>query len=98
RLWGVCAVAAPLRAESAGVVRNLRRRGVRVAMLTGDRRSTATAIAKQADIDDVVAEVLPDGKIAAVASLQSAGRRVAMVGDGLNDAPALAKAEVGSAL
>jgi Cu+-exporting ATPase len=98
RVSGGFAVADTLRRESAAVVGELRRRGLRVAMLTGDRRATATAIAKQAGIEEVVAEVLPDGKIAAIASLQGAGHLVAMVGDGLNDAPALAKADVGIAM
>jgi P-type Cu+ transporter len=95
---GVFAVADTLRQESPAVIGKLRRRGLRVAMLTGDRLATATAIAQQAGIDEVVAEVLPDGKIAAIASLQNSGHRVAMVGDGLNDAPALAKADVGIAM
>jgi Cu+-exporting ATPase len=95
---GAFAVADTLRAEAPAVVADLRRRGLRVAMLTGDRRATAMAIAAQAGIDEVVAEVLPDGKVAAVAAVQSAGHRVAMVGDGLNDAPVLAKADVGIAM
>jgi Cu+-exporting ATPase len=98
QLAGVFAVADALRTESQAVVRELKRRGLRVAMLTGDRQATATAIARQAGIDEVVAEVLPDGKIAAIAAWQQAGHRVAMVGDGLNDAPALAKADVGIAM
>ncbi|MGH9386950.1 MAG: heavy metal translocating P-type ATPase [Vicinamibacterales bacterium] len=95
---GLFAVADTLRSESIAVVGDLKRRGLRVAMLTGDRRATADAIAKQAGIDDVIAEVLPDGKIAVIASLQKDGHRVAMVGDGLNDAPALATADVGIAM
>jgi P-type Cu+ transporter len=98
QLAGAFAIADSLREEAATVVRDLKRRGLRVAMLTGDRRTTAEAIARQAAIDEVIADVLPDGKIAAVAALQSAGHRVAMIGDGLNDAPALAKADIGMAM
>jgi Cu+-exporting ATPase len=92
------AVADSLRANAATVVESLKRRGLRVVMLSGDRRATAEAIARQAGIDEVIAEVLPDGKVAAVKSLQEGGRRVAMVGDGLNDAPALAQADIGIAM
>jgi Cu+-exporting ATPase len=67
-------------------------------MLSGDRRATAEAIARQSGVDDVIAEVLPDGKVEAIRSLQRSGRRVAMVGDGLNDAPALAQADIGMAM
>jgi len=66
--------------------------------LSGDRRSTAEAVARQAGVDEVIAEVLPDGKVAAIKSLQQSGRRVAMIGDGLNDAPALAQADIGMAM
>jgi Cu+-exporting ATPase len=67
-------------------------------MLSGDRKATAAAVAKHAGIDEVIAEVLPDGKVDAIKSLQREGRRVAMVGDGLNDAPALAQSDVGMAM
>ena len=92
------AIADALRPEAPAVVASLRRRGLRAVMLSGDRRATAETIAKQVGIDDVIAEVLPDGKVEAIKSLQREGRRVAMVGDGLNDAPALAQAEVGMAM
>jgi Cu+-exporting ATPase len=94
----VFAVADALRPESTAVVANLRRRGLRVVMVSGDRKTTAEAVAKQVGVDEVIAEVLPDGKVDAIKSLQRDGHRVAMVGDGLNDAPALAQADVGIAM
>jgi Cu+-exporting ATPase len=95
---GGFAIADTLRPNSATVVVALVRRGLRVAMLTGDRRGTAEAIAAQAGIHEVIAEVLPDAKVGAIKALQQEGRRVAMIGDGLNDAPALAQADVGMAM
>jgi Cu+-exporting ATPase len=92
------AIADTLRPEAASVVASLGRRGLKTVMLSGDRKATAAAIAKQVGIDDVIAEVLPDGKVAAIRSLQQGDRTVAMVGDGLNDAPALAQADVGMAM
>ena len=83
------AIADTIHSEAPAVVAALRRRG-RIVMLSGDRRATAEAIAKQAGVDEVIAEVLPDGKVDAIKSLQAGGHRVAMVGDGLNDAPARA--------
>jgi Cu+-exporting ATPase len=98
RVAAAFAIADALRPEAQAVVSSLRGRGLGVVMLSGDRRGTAEAIAKQVGIADVIAEVLPDGKVEAVKSLQQDGRRVAMVGDGLNDAPALAQADVGMAM
>jgi Cu+-exporting ATPase len=92
------AIADTLRPNAAAVVARLKARGVHVVMLTGDRRATAEAMGRAAGVDDVIAEVLPDQKVAAIRQLQDGGRRVAMVGDGLNDAPALAQADVGLAM
>lgn len=92
------AIADPLRSNAAEVVARLKSLGIRTVMLTGDRRKTAEAIARQAGLQDVIAEVLPDGKVDAIKRLQAGGHVVAMVGDGLNDAPALAQADVGIAM
>ncbi|MBA1146811.1 copper-translocating P-type ATPase [Ectothiorhodospiraceae bacterium WFHF3C12] len=97
-LLAVVAVADPLKEGSAAAVRALQDQGLRVAMLTGDNQGTAEAVARQAGIDQVLAEVLPDQKAAEIKRLQGEGLRVAFVGDGINDAPALAQADVGIAI
>ena len=92
------AIADTMRTNAKQVVAALAGHGLRTVMLTGDRRATAEAIAKQAGVSEVIAEVLPDGKVAAIKNLQAGGHVVAMVGDGLNDAPALAQADIGMAM
>jgi Cu2+-exporting ATPase len=98
RIAGTLAVEDEIRAESAEAIGDLHARGIRVAMITGDSRAVAASVAARLGIDEVAAEVLPADKAAAVRRFQEGGRRVAMVGDGVNDAPALATADVGIAI
>ncbi|EQA9809941.1 copper-exporting P-type ATPase CopA [Klebsiella oxytoca] len=92
------AIRDPLREDSVAALARLHRQGYRLVMLTGDNPTTANAIAKEAGIDEVIAGVLPDGKADAIKHLQGQGHQVAMIGDGINDAPALAQADVGIAM
>jgi Cu+-exporting ATPase len=98
KIAGLLAVADPIKDTTAEAIRQLHAEGIRIVMLTGDSRTTAQAVAGKLQIDEVVAEVLPQGKAAVVKRLQSEGRFVAMAGDGINDAPALAQAQVGIAM
>jgi Cu+-exporting ATPase len=98
RVEGLIAIADPIKATTPDALQGLRQSGVRVVMLTGDNRTTAEAVARRLGIDEVEAEVLPEDKGKVVARLRSQGRVVAMAGDGVNDAPALAAADVGIAM
>lgn len=98
KLAAVIAVADPVKPSSAEVIKALHDRGLKVAMITGDKQATADAIGREVGIDEVIAGVLPDGKVAALDKLREGGRKIAFVGDGINDAPALAHADVGIAI
>ncbi|MCG7495746.1 copper-translocating P-type ATPase [Vibrio sp. Of7-15] len=98
KLAGLFLVSDPLREDSKHAVKQLQKQGLNVVMLTGDTQATANAIATQLGITEVIAQVLPDGKAAQIEQLQQQGKKVAMVGDGINDAPALAQADVGIAM
>lgn len=98
RLAGLLGVADPIKESTFEAIRMLRRDGIRIVMLTGDSRTTAEAVARKLELDAVEAEVLPDQKVDVVKRLQAQGRIVAMAGDGINDAPALAQAHVGIAM
>ncbi len=95
---GLIAVADPIKATTPDAIAQLKAEGVRVVMLTGDNRTTAESVARQLGIEEVIADVLPDQKSAVIQRLRAEGRNVAMAGDGVNDAPALAAAEVGIAM
>ena len=98
KLSGLLGVADPVRDGSVQAIENLKAQGLEVAMITGDAKATAQAVAAETGVSRVLAEVLPEGKADAVTGLQQGGRSVAFVGDGINDAPALAKADVGVAI
>ena len=98
RLAGAVGVADPIKETTAGALKALHEEGIRIVMVTGDSKTTADAVAKKLGIDEVMADVLPEQKVEVVKRLQSEGRFVAMAGDGINDAPALAQAQVGIAM
>src|SRR5262249_39063864 len=98
RVAGLIGVTDPIKESTADTVRNLRRQKIRIVMMTGDNRGTAEAVAKKLGIDEVRSEVLPQEKSEIIKQLQREGRIVAMAGDGINDAPALAQADVGIAM
>jgi Cu+-exporting ATPase len=98
RTYGIAAVADPVKESAPEAIAALKERGVRIVMLTGDSKRTAAVVARQLGIDEAVGEVLPENKAKEVKRLQAEGRKVAMAGDGINDAPALAQADVGIAM
>jgi Cu+-exporting ATPase len=98
KLAGLLGIADPIKETSAQAIRELKADGIRIVMMTGDNRTTALAVAARLGIDEVEAEVLPEDKASVVQKLRAEGRSVAMAGDGVNDAPALAAAEVGIAM
>jgi Cu+-exporting ATPase len=98
RAAGLLGVADPIKSTTPDAIASLHREGMRIVMLTGDSETTARSVAGKLGIDEIVAEVLPDQKVDAVKRLQSEGRFVGMAGDGINDAPALAQAQVGIAM
>ncbi len=95
---GILGVSDPIKETTREAIASLRAEGLRIVMLTGDSRTTARAVARTLGLDEVIADVLPEDKVAAVKKLQAEGRVVAMAGDGINDAPALAQAQVGIAM
>src|SRR5262249_23725843 len=98
KLAGLIGVADPIKTSTPEAIRALHDEKIRIVMLTGDSKTTAKAVAGKLGIDDVIAEVLPDQKVDVIKRLQGEGRFVAMAGDGINDAPALAQAQVGIAM
>ena len=95
---GILSVADPIKSSTPEAIAALHRERIKIVMLTGDSRTTAEAVARKLDIDEVIAEVLPEQKAEIVKKLQAEGHKIAMAGDGINDAPALAQAEVGIAM